>query len=295
VCQEASLPAGVLNIVAAGREVGEHLVRHPGVDKVGFTGSTDAGRKVGAICGELLKRCTLELGGKSAAIVLDDANLDEAIPMLLPSAIMNNGQACLAQTRILVPRSRQAEVDEALAAGVAALTVGDPTDPSVEVGPLVAERQRDRVEGYLAVGRDEGATVAVGGGRPAGFDRGWFVEPTLFTGVDNSWRIAREEIFGPVLVSIPYDDTDDAVAMANDSDYGLSGSVWTADVERGLDVARSVRTGTYGINALGTMDMKSPFGGFKASGLGRECGPEGIDSYCEIQTIVLPGDYTPPS
>jgi aldehyde dehydrogenase (NAD+) len=295
VCQEAGLPPGVLNIVAAGREVGEHLVRHPGVDKVAFTGSTDAGRKVGAICGELLKRCTLELGGKSAAIVLDDADLDEAIPMLLPSAIMNNGQACLAQTRILVPRSREAEVNEALAAGVAAMTVGDPMDPSVAVGPLVAERQRDRVEGYLALGRDEGATVAVGGGRPADFDRGWFVEPTLFTGVDNNWRIAREEIFGPVLSIIPYDTEDEAVRIANDSIYGLSGSVWTNDVERGLDIARSVRTGTYGINALGTMDMKSPFGGFKASGMGRECGPEGIDAYCEIQTIVLPGDYTPPT
>jgi betaine-aldehyde dehydrogenase len=295
VCQEAGLPEGVLNIVPAGREVGEYLVRHPGVDKVAFTGSTAAGRKVGAICGELLKRCTLELGGKSAAIVLDDADLDQAIPMLLPSAIMNNGQACLAQTRILVPRSREAEVNEALAAAVGAMKVGDPADPTTEVGPLVAERQRERVEGYLEIGKQEGATVAVGGGRPAGFDKGWFVEPTLFTGVQNDWRIASEEIFGPVLVSIPYDDQADAVRIANDSDYGLSGSVWTTDVERGIEVAKSVRTGTYGINAFGTMDMKAPFGGFKSSGLGRECGPEGVDAYCEIQTIVLPMDYTPPS
>jgi betaine-aldehyde dehydrogenase len=295
ICTEAGLPPGVLNIVPAGREVGEYLVRHEGVDKVAFTGSTAAGRKVGAICGELLKRCTLELGGKSAAIVLDDADLDQAIPMLMPSAIMNNGQACLAQTRILVPRSREAEVNEALAAAVSGMTVGDPADPATAVGPLVAERQRDRVEGYLKLGREEGATVAVGGGRPAGFDKGWFVEPTLFTGVDNTWRIAREEIFGPVLVSIPYDDQEDAIRMANDSEYGLSGSVWTSDVERGIDVARSVRTGTYGINAFGTMDMRNPFGGFKSSGLGRECGPEGIEAYCEIQTIVLPMDYTPPS
>jgi betaine-aldehyde dehydrogenase len=294
ICQEAGLPAGVLNIVPAGRENGEYLVRHPGVDKVSFTGSTAAGRKVGAICGELLKRCTLELGGKSAAIVLDDADLDQAIPMLMPNAIMNNGQACLAQTRILVPRSREAEVNEALAEAVAALKVGDPSDPETAVGPLVAERQRERVEGYLAIGKDE-ATVAVGGGRPEGFDKGWFVEPTLFTGVQNESRIAREEIFGPVLVSIPYDDQADAVRIANDSEYGLSGSVWTSDVERGIDIARSVRTGTYGINSLGTMDMKNPFGGFKSSGLGRECGPEGLEAYCEIQTIVLPGDYTPPS
>jgi aldehyde dehydrogenase (NAD+) len=295
ICNEAGLPPGVLNIVPAGREVGEYLVRHPGVDKVAFTGSTAAGRKVGAICGELLKRCTLELGGKSAAIVLDDADLDQAIPMLMPNAIMNNGQACLAQTRILVPRSREAEVNEALAEAVAALKVGDPADPETAVGPLVAERQRERVEGYLTLGREEGATVAVGGGRPDGFDKGWFVEPTLFTGVDNTWRIAREEIFGPVVVSIPYDDQADAVRIANDSEYGLSGSVWTADVERGIGVAKSVRTGTYGINSLGTMDMKNPFGGFKSSGLGRECGPEGIEAYCELQTIVLPGDYTIPT
>jgi betaine-aldehyde dehydrogenase len=295
VVQEVGLPAGMLNIVPAGREVGEYLVRHPGVDKVGFTGSTAAGRKIGAICGEQLKRCTLELGGKSAADILDDADLDQAIPMLMPSAIMNNGQACLAQTRILAPRSRYAEVNEAVAASVAAMTVGDPADPATEVGPLAAERQRERVEGYLEVGRSEGATVAVGGGRPAGFDRGWFVEPTLFTDVDNAMRIAQEEIFGPVLVTIPYDDQDDAVRIANDSEYGLSGSVWTSDVERGLEVAKSVRTGTYGINAMGTMDMKAPFGGFKSSGLGRECGPEGLSAYLETQTVVLPGDYTPPS
>jgi betaine-aldehyde dehydrogenase len=295
VVTEAGLPAGMLNIVPAGREVGEYLVRHPGVDKVGFTGSTAAGRKVGAICGEQLKRCTLELGGKSAAVILDDANLDEAIPMLMPSAIMNNGQACLAQTRILAPRSRYAEVNEAVAAAVSAMAVGDPADPTTEVGPLVAERQRERVEGYLELGRKEGATVAVGGGRPSGFDKGWFVEPTLFTDVDNSMRIAQEEIFGPVLVTIPYDDQADAVRIANDSEYGLSGSVWTADVERGLEVAKGVRTGTYGINAMGTMDMKAPFGGFKSSGLGRECGPEGLSAYLETQTIVLPGDYTPPA
>ena len=295
IVTEAGLPPGVLNIVPAGREVGDYLVRHPGVDKVSFTGSTAAGRKVGAACGELLKRCTLELGGKSAAVILEDANLDEAIPLLMPSAIMNNGQACLAQTRILAPRSRYDEVNEALAAAVSGMKVGDPADPTVEVGPLVAERQRERVEGYLALGREEGATVAVGGGRPAEFDKGWFVEPTLFVDVDNGMRIAREEIFGPVLVSIPFDDEADAVRIANDSEYGLSGSVWTADVDRGIEVAKQVRTGTYGINSMGTMDMRNPFGGFKSSGLGRECGPEGLEAFLEYQTIVLPGDYQPPT
>jgi betaine-aldehyde dehydrogenase len=292
---EIELPKGMVSILPAGREVGEYLVRHPGVDKVGFTGSTAAGRKVGAICGEMLKRCTLELGGKSAAIILDDADLASAIPMLMPSALMNNGEACIAQTRILAPRSRYDEVVEAVAASVAGHTVGDPADPSVAVGPLVAERQRDRVLGYIDKGRAEGARVVVGGGRPAALEKGWFVEPTLFADVDNGMTIAQEEIFGPVLSVIGYDDPADAVRIANDSDYGLSGSVWTTDVEAGIDVARRVRTGTYGINAFGTLDLRNPFGGFKASGVGRELGPEGLSAYLETKSIVLPGDYTPPS
>jgi betaine-aldehyde dehydrogenase len=291
IVADAGIPAGALNIVAAGREVGEYLVRHPGVDKVTFTGSTAAGRKVGAACGELLKRCTLELGGKSAAIVLDDVDLGAALPMLIPNAVMNNGQACLAQTRILAPRARYGEVVDALTTAISELKVGDPADPQVGVGPLVAERQRERVEGYLQLGRDEGARVTVGGGRPHDLEHGWFVEPTVFADVDNSMRIAQEEIFGPVLSVIPYEDEADALRIANDSDYGLSGSVWTTDVERGIDVAKQVRTGTYGINAFGTMDLKNPFGGYKASGIGRECGPEGIDEYLEIKSIVLPMDY----
>jgi aldehyde dehydrogenase (NAD+) len=292
---EIELPKGMVSILPAGREVGEYLVRHPGVDKVGFTGSTEAGRKVGAICGEMLKRCTLELGGKSAAIILDDADLASTMPLLMGTAMMNNGEACIAQTRILASRARYDEVVDALAEAVRATTVGDPADPSVAVGPLVAERQRDRVLGYIDKGRAEGATVAVGGGRPAGLDRGWFVEPTLFTGVDNSMTIAQEEIFGPVLAVLPYDDPADAVRIANDSDYGLSGSVWTSDVEAGIDVARRVRTGTYGINQFGTLDMRNPFGGFKSSGVGRELGPEGLSAYLETKSIVLPGGYTPPS
>jgi len=227
--------------------------------------------------------------------VLDDADLAASIPLLMPNALMNNGQACVAQTRILAPRARYDEVVDAVAEAVAGSTVGDPSDPSVVVGPLVAERQRERVLGYIDKGRSEGAKLAVGGGRPAGFERGWYVEPTLFVDVDNKMTIAQEEIFGPVLAVIPYDDEDDAVRIANDSDYGLSGSVWTSDVERGLDVARKVRTGTYGINQYGTLDMKNPFGGFKSSGVGRELGPEGLAAYVETKSIVLPGDYQPPA
>jgi betaine-aldehyde dehydrogenase len=295
ILDEIELPKGMVSILPAGREVGEYIVRHPGVDKVGFTGSTAAGRKVGAICGEMLKRCTLELGGKSAAIILDDADLGASMPLLLGNALMNNGEACIAQTRILASRDRYDEVVDALTEAVRATSVGDPTDPSVAVGPLVAERQRERVLGYIEKGRSEGAKVAVGGGRPAGLDKGWFVEPTLFVGVDNKMTIAQEEIFGPVLAVLPYDDPADAVRIANDSEFGLSGSVWTADVEAGLDVARQVRTGTYGINQFGTLDMRNPFGGFKASGVGRELGPEGLSAYLETKSIVLPGDYTPPA
>jgi aldehyde dehydrogenase (NAD+) len=290
ILESSGLPAGVVNIVPAGREVGEHLVRHPDVDKVSFTGSTAAGRKIGAICGEQLKRCTLELGGKSAAIICDDTDLGTVIPGLLPAALMNNGQACVAQTRILASRKRYGEVRDALAEAVAAFKVGDPLDPETECGPLVAERQRDRVEHYIAAGIAEGASLVVGGGRPAGFDTGWFVEPTLFADVDNSMTIAQEEIFGPVLALIPYDTEDDAVAIANDSDYGLSGSVWSDDVEKGLDIARRVRTGTYTINGFG-MDFGSPFGGFKSSGVGRELGPEGLGAFLENKSICLPADY----
>ena len=289
VLESIDLPPGVVNIVAAGREAGEHLVRHPGIDKVSFTGSTAAGRKVGAICGEQLKRCTLELGGKSAAVILDDANLDAAVPELMPAMMMNNGQACVAQTRVLAPRSRYDEVVEALATAVGAQKVGDPADPEVEVGPLVAERQRERVEGYLEAGRKEGARVVTGGGRPSGLDGGWFVEPTVFADVTNTMTIAQEEIFGPVVSVIAYDDEADAVRIANESEYGLSGSVWTADRERGIAVAKGVRTGTYGVNTGVVIDLHSPFGGFKASGVGRELGPEGIEEFTEIQTIVLGG------
>jgi betaine-aldehyde dehydrogenase len=288
----AELPAGVVNIVPAGREVGEHLVRHPLVDKIAFTGSTAAGRRIASICGEQLKRVTLELGGKSAAIMLDDVDVPTAIAGLMPGALMNNGQACVAQTRILASRARYREVADALVDAVRAWTVGDPMDPTTLCGPLVASRQRDRVEGFVAIGKKEGARLACGGGRPAGFPKGWYVEPTVFVDVDNRMQIAREEIFGPVLAVIPYEDEADALRIANESDYGLSGSVWTADVDHGLDVARRVRTGTYTVNGF-AMEFGAPFGGFKCSGIGRELGPEGLQAYLESKQINLPMGYEP--
>jgi betaine-aldehyde dehydrogenase len=285
----AGIPKGVVSVLPAGRETGEHLVRHPGIDKVAFTGSTAAGRRIASICGEQLKRVSLELGGKSAAIVLDDADLTHTMAGLKFASLMNNGQACVAQTRVLASRSRYDEVVGALADMVGSLQVGDPTDPATEVGPLVAKRQQERVEKYIALGQEEGAKVVVGGnGLPSTVDRGWYVQPTVFANASNDMRIAREEIFGPVLTVIPYDDVDDAVRIANDSEYGLAGSVWTNDVDTGMQIARRVRTGTYGINQY-TMDFVAPFGGFKGSGIGREFGKEGLEHYLELKSIVPPG------
>ena len=285
---EAGVPAGVVNIVAGGREVGQHLVAHPGVDKVAFTGSTAAGRAIGAVCGEQLKRVSLELGGKSAAIVLPDADLAATVEGLKFLSVMNSGQACVAQTRVLAPRSRYAEVVDALAEGIGGMRVGDPMDPATEIGSMVAQRQQERVQKYIALGQEEGARLVTGGvGMPDGLDHGWYVRPTVFADVDNRMRIAQEEIFGPVVSVIEYDGVEEAVRIANDSDYGLAGTVWTADVEAGLEVARGVRTGTYGINTY-TMDFAAPFGGFKASGLGREFGPEGLAQYTETKSIYTP-------
>ncbi|MFB4309067.1 aldehyde dehydrogenase [Actinomadura sp. GTD37] len=284
--REAGIPEGVVNFVPAGREVGAHLVAHPGVDKVSFTGSTAAGRKIGAVCGEQLKRVTLELGGKSAAIILDDADLPSTVEGFKLASLMNNGEACAAQTRILASRRRYDEVADALAAMVGGLNVGDPADYATEIGPLVAKRQQERVENYIRIGQDEGAKLITGGlDRP--HDRGWYVAPTLFGDVGNDMRIAREEIFGPVLVLIPYEDEADAVRIANDSDYGLGGSVWTSDVDHGVDVARRIRTGSCGVNMY-TLDPNTPFGGYKNSGLGRELGPEGLNAYLEHKSIPHP-------
>jgi betaine-aldehyde dehydrogenase len=285
---EAELPPGVINIVAAGRETSEYLVSHPGVDKVSFTGSTATGRRVASLAGEGLKRCTLELGGKSAAILLDDFDLEAHGALVLASGLLNNGQACAAQTRILAPRSRYKEIVDGLGALMAAKKVGDALDPATEIGPLVAERQRDRVLGYLEEGKKAGARAVTGGGRPKDLKKGWFIEPTLFADVDNSMVIAREEIFGPVLCVLPYDGEEQAVAIANDSPYGLSGSVWSKDIDRAASIASRLRTGTVPINSPMLLDFRSPFGGFKQSGIGRELGPEGIAPYTEYRSIILP-------
>lgn len=284
--RQAGIPDGVVSVLPAGREVGKYLVSHPGVDKVTFTGSTEAGRHIAAACGRQLKRFSLELGGKSAAIILDDADLDATMAGLQFASLANNGQACIAQTRILAPRSRYDDVVQALGAMMSGLVVGDPFDPATQIGPLISRRQQDRVNGYIHSGEREGARLVVGGpGGVEGQDKGWFVNPTLFADVDNGMRIAREEIFGPVLVVIPYTDDDDAVAIANDSDYGLGGSVWTTDNDRGLGIARRVRTGTFAVNQY-VMDFKAPFGGFKASGIGRELGVEGLHAYVEYKSIA---------
>jgi aldehyde dehydrogenase (NAD+) len=287
VTTEAGVPPGVVNVVAGGRDAGEHLVGHAGVDHVAFTGSTAAGRRIGAICGGQLKRHTLELGGKSAAIICDDADLTSTMAGLRFASLVNNGQTCVAQTRILASRRRYDEVVDALVATVASMTVGDPADPATEIGPLATDAQRARVLDYLKVGRHEGATLAFHGATPPGAP-GWYVAPAVFTDVDNHMRIAREEIFGPVLSVIAYDDEADAVRIANDSEYGLAGTVWTGDVERGMDIARRVRTGTYGVNTY-TVEPCAPFGGMKASGVGRELGPEGLAAYLEDKTVVRTG------
>jgi acyl-CoA reductase-like NAD-dependent aldehyde dehydrogenase len=288
---EAGLPEGVLSVVPADREVSEYLVTHPGVDKVSFTGSTAAGRRVGSLATERLKRISLELGGKSAAIVLDDVDLAASSFMIAMSGLMNSGQACVAQTRIMVPRTRYDEITEAVVEAAKMFTVGDPSDPMTQMGPLVAERQRDRVEGYIEKGKAEGARMVLDGVRPAGLDKGWYVGPTVFADVDNKMTIAQEEIFGPVLSVLPYDTEDQAVDMANDSDFGLAGSVWTTDIDHGYEIAKRVRTGTYGINWY-AFDMGSPFGGYKCSGIGREDGPEGLASFCELKSILMPMGYT---
>jgi aldehyde dehydrogenase (NAD+) len=285
---EAGLPRGVLNIVAGGPAAGAHLVSHPGVDKVAFTGSTAAGRLIGEMCGRLMRPVTLELGGKSAAIVLDDADLDATIRGLKSASFVNNGQTCYLNSRILAPRSRYDEVVDAVAALAEGLTVGDPLDKATDIGPLVSSRQRDRVLNYIGIGKSEGAKLVAGGSVPADQPRGWFVAPTVFANVENRARISQEEIFGPVLTVIPYENDRDAVDIANDTEFGLGGSVWSTDVERATKIARSVRTGTIGINDY-QMDIAAPFGGVKASGIGRELGPEGLAAYQTLKSIYRVG------
>jgi acyl-CoA reductase-like NAD-dependent aldehyde dehydrogenase len=286
--EAAGLPPGVLNVVPGGRDVGELLVRHNGIDKVSFTGSTAAGRQVALACAEGLKQVSLELGGKSAAIVLDDADPAATATGIQMASLANSGQVCNALSRILVPEARKDEFVDALAAAVQSMTVGDPADPNTQIGPLVAQRQQDRVRGYIETGQSEGARLVVGGsGMPDGLETGWYVRPTLFSEATNDMRIAREEIFGPVLTVISYRDEDDALRIANDSEYGLAGSVFTADTDRGYGVASRVRSGTFGVNEGYIMDPAAPFGGVKNSGYGRELGTEGIDSYTVSQSISV--------
>jgi aldehyde dehydrogenase (NAD+) len=284
----ADLPPGVLNVVPGGRDVGELLVGHVGVDKVSFTGSTAAGRQVALACARGLKQASLELGGKSAAVVLDDADPAAAATAINMASLANSGQVCNALSRILVPQARKDEFVDALAAGMASMTVGDPADPNTQIGPLVAQRQQERVRGYIESGRSEGARLVTGGAdMPDGLETGWYVRPTLFSDADNDMRIAREEIFGPVLTVISYRDEDEAIRIANDSEYGLAGSVFTADVDRGYAVAARVRSGTFGVNEGYIMDPAAPFGGVKNSGYGRELGIEGIESYTVSQSISV--------
>ena len=291
---EAGFPPGVINIVAATRDASAHLVGHPDVDMVTFTGSTEVGKKIGEVCGAQVKRCVLELGGKSAAIVLDDADLETALPMVIALGVgTTQGENCTCMSRILVPQSQYDDIAARLAEAFKGLKVGDPHEDDTVIGPLVTEAHRDRVLGYIEKAVEEGATVATGGGIPEHLDRGWYVEPTLLTNVGNDSTVAQEEIFGPVIVLIPYEDEDDAVRIANDSRFGLSGSVFTSDQVRGFNVARRIRTGTFRVNTM-SADFNSSFGGYKESGIGREHGPYAIDEYLLDKTISIePGEDVP--
>ena len=284
---QAGLPPGVVNVVPADRETSEYLVTHRGVDKVTFTGSSAAGRRIAALCGQDLRRVTLELGGKSAAVVLDDADLGETVEALRMGSFRNNGQICTLKTRVLVSTRRHDELVERLVALVESMPVGDPLREATQIGPLVSARQRGVVEGYLEIARGEGTKVAVGGGRPEGIARGWYVEPTVLTEVEPDMRIAQEEIFGPVLSVLPYSDEDDAVAIANNSAFGLSGAVFATDLEHGVEVAARIRTGTVELNGS-PAGLAAPMGGVKWSGIGRENGPEGLDAYVEPKAVGLP-------
>lgn len=285
--ERAGLPEGVISVLPADRETSEYLVSHPGVDKIAFTGSTRAGRRIASIAGEQLKRVSLELGGKSAALVLPDADVAEAVQGLKFGSLLNNGESCIAQTRILVPRSRHDEIVGALKELVESLKVGDPEEPDTFIGPMIRRDQQQRVRDYIALGIEEGARLVTGGPQvPEGLEAGNYVTPTVFADVDNSMRIAQEEIFGPVLVVIAYDDEDDAVRIANDSEYGLSGGVWSSDEAHALAVARRIRTGTVTVNGA-SVGFDGPFGGFKASGIGREYGAVGLSQYIEYKTITV--------
>ena len=284
---EAGFPPGVINIIAAGPQESEHLVRHPDVDFVSFTGSTKIGGHVGEICGSLVRPCTLELGGKSAGIILEDADLDTAIPTLVGASVGTNaGQSCVCISRILAPQSRYDEIAQRLTEAIGSLKVGDPRDPDTVICPVITQAHRDRILEYIQSARDEGATIATGGGIPEGLTAGWYVEPTLITEANNDMRVAQEEIFGPVTVLIPYTDEEDAIRIANDSEFGLAGCVFTAEPQHGFEIARRIRTGTFSVNTMAA-DFNSPFGGYKRSGYGREHGIAGLEGYLLTKTISV--------
>ena len=283
------LPPGTVNVVSGpGREIGELMAGHPGVDMVSITGSTAAGIRVAEAAAKTVKRVTLELGGKSPFVLLEDADLAAALPVAVRSCFVNNGQTCAALTRLIVPRARLAEVADGLGDLVGAMRVGDPLDPATELGPMVSAGQRETVRGYIGQGRAEGATLVTGGDDvPDGLERGFYVRPTVFSDVTPDMVVAREEIFGPVLTVLGYDSEDDAVEIANDSDYGLSGGVWAADEERATAVARRLRTGQVAVNG-GRFNVRAPFGGYKQSGVGRELGGHGLAEYFELTSLQLP-------
>ena len=286
--EQAGLPRGVFNLVPAGREAGDHLIRHRDVDKVAFTGSTAVGKHIMRVCADRLARVSLELGGKSAAVLLPDADFAKALPSLMVYSMPITGQVCFSLTRLLVPEARKREFLNMFLPAVQALKVGDPSDPATQMGPLAMARQRERVEGYIAAGREGGASLACGGGRPRGLDKGFFVEPTVFTDVTPDMAIAREEIFGPVVSVIGYTDEDDAARKANATPYGLNGAVYSADPEHGFAFAKRMRTGGLTVNGL-IVDPKHPFGGYRESGMGREGGPEGLENYLEVKTVHMAG------
>jgi acyl-CoA reductase-like NAD-dependent aldehyde dehydrogenase len=287
-CIAASgVPDGVYNVVPADREIGNQLISDSRVDKVSFTGSTAAGRHIATVCADRLARVSLELGGKSAAILCEDADFGAWMQSVSPFTMPFSGQICFSQTRILVPQSRQDEFVEAYVGGVRGLKIGDPWSPETQIGPVSMARQRDRVLDYIEIGQREGARLVAGGGPPASFSRGYYIEPTVFDHVTSDMRIAREEIFGPVVSIIGYGSDEEAIEIANDSDYGLSGSVYSADVARAEAIARQVRTGHISINGF-NLDAVAPFGGYKKSGLGRESGPEGLAAFLELKAMFLP-------
>jgi acyl-CoA reductase-like NAD-dependent aldehyde dehydrogenase len=285
-CIAINLPAGILNIVTGyGPVAGEAIASHPQVDMVSFTGSVRAGKRVASLAADTIKRVTLELGGKSACVILDDAPFEKAIPSGARNAMLNSGQTCSAWTRMLVPRTRQQDAIDLAMKAVAVLTIGDPLDSATRLGPLISGTQRERVEGYISKGKQEGAKLVAGGARPAAFPKGFFVEPTIFADVKSPMTIAQEEIFGPVLSILPYDSEDEAVRIANDTIYGLAGGVWSGDSERAMRVARKMRTGQVDVNG-GRYNPLAPFGGYKQSGVGRELGIYGLEEYMQVKSIA---------